>query len=735
MKKARLSTSVAGVCILSVVLTLLLSGSVAQAGTYDVVACYGGPDNSWTHFADPGMTAYDECPHQPGQTISGIIARATVGSGAVGYLQGAYQVFSAPPGASLAGMSFTVSPYRWESFWSTGIVAYNGDFNSGSLPWGCYPYQNSCGIYPGSFFRPAPISLAGYTQVRIEARCGNSGGCSIASTGRAPYTHASISIGDVVVTVQDFSSPAVSVTGGGLTSGRWLKGTQDVSFYAEDNVGIRETRVRIDGLELARRGRGCDYSLRVPCPQGGDAHSVDTAAVGGDGAHTLTLEAVDTAGNSGYAHRTILLDNTPPTQPEGLAVQGGEGWHGHNGFDLSWRPPAGEGGSPIVGAAYEVCPIDNRECQIGRVEGRDVTSIANVRVPRTGEYTARVWLRDEAGNESKATAVKLVALRLDEEAPELAFERLDAANPTRVDVHVSDRLSGVARGEIEIRKRGSKVWRPLDTNLNAALLTAQLDDENLADGQYELRAKAIDRAGNERSTDRRSDGQMMELALPLRAKTRLRLGVRARSDKRKGGPHGTKIVPVRRRVGVPYGRQSIIAGRLSDGAGKPIAHVPVMVADNANGTPLTTLTTTSTGRFRYAAPNGKSRTLRFRYEGTPFLRSITRDIELLVSGTTSLVVSQHFALNGESVTFAGRVQGRPLPEGGKLVELQARVRKRWRTFATARSDRRGRWSYRYRFDGTRGRQKYFFRARVPAEATYPFNSGHSGSVRVTVLGL
>lgn len=64
-----------------------------------------------------------------------------------------------------------------------------------------------------------------------------------------------------------------------------------------------------------------------------------------------------------------------------------------------------------------------------------------------------------------------------------------------------------------------------------------------------------------------------------------------------------------------------------------------------------------------------------------------------------------------------------------------RLRGQYRTFATTRSGRTGRWSYGYRFDGTRGRQVYRFRARVPREANYPYVTGVSRHLRVVVRGL
>ena len=46
-----------------------------------------------------------------------------------------------------------------------------------------------------------------------------------------------------------------------------------------------------------------------------------------------------------------------------------------------------------------------------------------------------------------------------------------------------------------------------------------------------------------------------------------------------------------------------------------------------------------------------------------------------------------------------------------------------------------RWRYEYRFDGTRGLQVYRFRAQVPRETGYPYATGHSRVVKVSVRGV
>jgi hypothetical protein len=87
---------------------------------------------------------------------------------------------------------------------------------------------------------------------------------------------------------------------------------------------------------------------------------------------------------------------------------------------------------------------------------------------------------------------------------------------------------------------------------------------------------------------------------------------------------------------------------------------------------------------------------------------------------------------GRPVLFAGRV-GRPVPRHGKLVEVQAHFRGRWRTISAVRARRDGRWRFRYVFRSAAQREAYRLRARVPIEAGYPFSAGTSRAVRVTVL--
>jgi hypothetical protein len=255
-----------------------------------------------------------------------------------------------------------------------------------------------------------------------------------------------------------------------------------------------------------------------------------------------------------------------------------------------------------------------------------------------------------------------------------------------------------------------------------------------------VRARAVDHAGNERTTDRRADGEPLALTLPLRITTRLVAGrpkrVRARGSR---GARRYRIVLVDRPQS-RYGRTIPLRGRLTTPGANPLAGREIEVFElatipGATWRRIATVATSRTGRFTFKALRGPSRILRFRYPGTETIRGRSAEVSLRVRAATSLRASRRNVVNGEEVTFRGRLKGQPIPPG-KLVELQAYSRRRWLTFATPRANRlSGLWSHRYRFAATRGNVRYRFRARVPRETGYPYETGTSATIRVSVRGL
>jgi hypothetical protein len=140
------------------------------------------------------------------------------------------------------------------------------------------------------------------------------------------------------------------------------------------------------------------------------------------------------------------------------------------------------------------------------------------------------------------------------------------------------------------------------------------------------------------------------------------------------------------------------------------------------------------GTFRYILRASRNRDLVFRYGGSRRIGAATARFRLRVRAASSIKASRLRLRNGQQVTFKGRVRSRPLPATGKLIEIQAYFRGRWRTISTVRTDRMGRWRFPYRFGATLGRVTYRFRAQLPVEGGYPFAPGHSRVARVVVIG-
>jgi hypothetical protein len=188
-----------------------------------------------------------------------------------------------------------------------------------------------------------------------------------------------------------------------------------------------------------------------------------------------------------------------------------------------------------------------------------------------------------------------------------------------------------------------------------------------------------------------------------------------------------------------YGRKVLITGKLNGPDGKPIAgaKLHVLHQDKTVGAPMVPageVTTDADGTFRHVTTAERSRTIRIGYRArladTDF--ADTTDISLAVVARVGLRTDRRSLRNGATVTFRGSVAGAPR-DSRKVVELQVRKGKGWMTFRSTRL-RNGRFSESYRFTRTVRTTKYVFRARVRAESGFPFTTGHSRQVGVSVRG-
>lgn len=183
---------------------------------------------------------------------------------------------------------------------------------------------------------------------------------------------------------------------------------------------------------------------------------------------------------------------------------------------------------------------------------------------------------------------------------------------------------------------------------------------------------------------------------------------------------------------VPYGRATIVRGRLTNALGRPITHATVEVTETPAlrkvGVRRGRVITTANGTFSYRiARRVTSRSIRLKYRfslGSPNVAA-SRRLRLNVAAAGRLRVR----LRGVQVTYNGTVLTRPIPRRGKLVYVEGRAAGgAWTRFAVRRTNRSGRFSGRYRLRVHRPGVRLQFRIQIPTEHGYPYVYGASRSV-------
>jgi len=356
-----------------------------------------------------------------------------------------------------------------------------------------------------------------------------------------------------------------------------------------------------------------------------------------------------------------------------------------------------------------------------------------------GEGTHRIdyYARDAAGNSDDGTTTNGIAnrpprtawVRIDRTSPSVGFTNAqDPGDPDLVRVRISDPLSGPdpTRSSIGVRRAGSgdrfEALPPAPAP--SGELGARWNSDAYPEGNYEFRAIAYDRAGNDTVTTQRRNGTSMILSNPLKATTTLRAGFR----------RGLQLT-------TPYGRRLLLGGRLTTGTSSPLRDVPIRVVERfaAGARPATRVSMSRTGpggAFSLRTAPGPSRTIAVSFEGSPTLaRSAARTLQLGVRSRVRLHASAGVAeVGGAALIFTGRVvtpPGEP-SAGGKSVELQFRLPGQvWTEFRTVQTDADGHFRYAYRFsdDDSRG-VRFQFRAFAPAQKDWPYEPAGSRPVLV-----
>lgn len=230
-----------------------------------------------------------------------------------------------------------------------------------------------------------------------------------------------------------------------------------------------------------------------------------------------------------------------------------------------------------------------------------------------------------------------------------------------------------------------------------------VDTRGVPDGVYPLRLRVTDAAGNRAIAQSAASIRIANRSAPKLA--------------------AQFVTTHRETLTASYGTRVAVRGRLTDAAGLPIrnAHISVQerqVSARSAG-PTRQTRTDSDGRWRYKLRRHvSSRDLYFRYGAA------SKTLRLRVKAAAALRVS----LRGTLVRYGGRIVSGPLPRRGLPVFVQGRAKGGgWQTFATRHTNRRGRFSGRYRLRVRRPGVTLQFRVGVRPTRGYPYVPGSSAT--------
>ncbi len=199
----------------------------------------------------------------------------------------------------------------------------------------------------------------------------------------------------------------------------------------------------------------------------------------------------------------------------------------------------------------------------------------------------------------------------------------------------------------------------------------------------------------------------------------------------------------RRSATLSYRGTRVITGDLKSSAGEPIAGAVIDVYARHMRTGATErsagqATTDANGHFTYRTKGGPSRSLSFGYRAFSLddAYAVADRVQLHVRPRITLRATPRSVRNGSRVTFRGRLVGGPGRENVSVViyALSGRGTRSRIPVEAARTDRAGEFTLRYRFRTVTRRTTFRFLARIQRQSGYPYTSGISRPISVTVQG-
>ncbi len=401
--------------LLAPLLLLLAIPRSAAASTYGVRQCsvqQGSVSDAAIEGVSTGYTANNSC----GQAPDNYLQVGT--SGPVGAGQAKAWTFTAPNGTRIDRATGTyLMQGRADHGGHRPFFLYRGVNQGSDQTLG----HQGAGNTGGGFDTDVWPNVGAISRVGIGVGCQSGSTCPNKS---GIYSR----IGDLAFSMRDLVAPAVPALSGPALGG-WINGTEQLNFSVSDtgagvyvsNTAVNGTFVDLDALCTPMLDGSGSATRMQPCPANGSGSSpfdvAGSSVVQGD--NTVTV-CVYEYGEDDLQNRcksaTVKVDTIVPLAPSGLTVAGGEDWRRDNEFTLRFGGQSqGANGAPVVGASVRITGAGEYD-HTEYYPGANLDTIDDVSVPAKGEYTAQVYFRDAAGNESLSSSSS-VHLRFDDTVP------------------------------------------------------------------------------------------------------------------------------------------------------------------------------------------------------------------------------------------------------------------------------------------------------------------------------
>jgi hypothetical protein len=432
-------------------LSLASTSAGATAGSYQVSACNLTPEavnNSWTWTATDSSVPSHYAEHANCPDLIGGTGGASDQEGGLSTTDGLGLSRGAQPGTS-AGWTFaapvntTITAITYERYighrfdgfndWSPALRA-DGTIVPGETCLDSVENGDTCAVGgpPGEGGAPEVTTGLSAHQLSVGIVCQAPSGdeCVTGATEHKVWA----AIYGATVTVDDPTPPTLGTPSGALwgpgEAGGFHKGTESVTVSAQDvGGGVQSIVLAADGQPVETYSASCDFTFAQPCPlsTGPQILTLPTTQLS-DGPHTLTLVAIDAAGNRSPADsEQITVENNPPpltglaavpTLTGGLA--GGGSGAGGSGSDGSG---GGDNHPPAKATVHVTETLHGRELVVhvsGPVTGRvrvSFTGRLRDRTVASGAQTAalkggRLTVIFKLGPRTAADAVIRVSARL-----------------------------------------------------------------------------------------------------------------------------------------------------------------------------------------------------------------------------------------------------------------------------------------------------------------------------------